>query len=310
LRIQLTYWRLLRQLNPAIIIISAPELLPVSILHKLLHKSHIWYDVRENYFLNLTTQHTYPFLVRYALACSIRFLEYITAPFISEYLLAETSYAAELPFIRKKYIILQNKYTPLYPHFGAAGPFPKKIYPPAIRLLYSGTISEIHGIFAAIQLVDRLHQRHPGFSLTIIGYCAVASTWQQVQQAVQHKPYITVIGGNHLVPHAQIVEYIQQSNLGLLPYLPHPSTFTCVPTKLFEYLANGLPVLVQENPNWTNLVNRYEAGISIDFATVNIENLITHIFQKEYYPAGISPEMFWETEETQLIQLGRKYKLG
>ncbi len=310
LQVQIAYWQLLQRLKPAVIIISTPELLPVSLFFKLWYSGYIWYDVQENYFLNLTTQPTYPILVRYVLAAAIRLLEYISAPFISEYLLAEISYAGELPFIRNKYTVLQNKYTPLLSALRPAGTFPKKIYPAAIRLLYSGTISEIHGIFAAIRLAEQLHQQHTGFSLTIIGYCAVQATWQKVQQAVQHKPYITVIGGDQLVPHAQIIKLIQQSDLGLLPYQPHPSTFACLPTKLFEYLANGLPVLVQNNPNWANVINRYQAGISIDFGEVDVSNLTEQIFRENFYPGGLPSEMYWETEEKQLLKLGRNYRLG
>lgn len=305
LKTQWAYWQLLRQLKPAILIVSTHELLVVSILYTFFFGGKIWYDVRENYFLNLTTQNAYPPVIRYLLAYGIRCLEYLTAPGIAEYLLAERCYAAELPFIGKKYTILENKYQPLTEAVPVT--FPRKLSPGQVRLLYSGTISEIHGIFEAIRLVDKLHRENAGFSLTIIGYCASTTTLQQVKAAITLKPYISLIGGDQLVSHDQIIKHIRQSDLGLLPYQPHPSTVACTPTKLFEYLAHVLPVLVQDNPLWAKYVHRYQAGICLNFSEPDTGALLQQLFTRHFYPDGLATGVFWETEEENLFSVAQKY---
>ncbi|MDQ3290129.1 MAG: glycosyltransferase [Bacteroidota bacterium] len=304
-KVQKQYWQFLRQVKPYLIIVSTHELLLVTALYKLFFGGKIWYDVRENYFLNLTTQNTYPFIIKYILAYSIRLFEYLTSPVINHYLLAENSYASELPFLKEKYIILENKFKqPTSPNKSCKS-LPIKVKLQRVNMLYSGTISQMYGIFEAVELCQQLHQEYPGFSLTIIGYCAIPSTLEKLKSIIKDKPFITLIGGDKLVPHSQIIAKIQQSDLGLLPYQPHPSTINCTPTKLYEYLANGLPMLVQQNPYWSNRVNQYQAGIHVDFRRVDYKLLIQQLTGKSFYPLGIPSEVFWESDEARLIKLFR-----
>ncbi|QMU28376.1 glycosyltransferase [Adhaeribacter radiodurans] len=305
-KVQWQYWQLLRRLKPHLIIVSTHELLFITSLYKLLHGGKIWYDVRENYFLNLITQNAYPYIIKYLLAYAIRGFEYLSSSFINFYLLAEKSYAAELPFLKNKFILLENKFKQMAKPPYLPKRYPIKINTQQVKLLYSGTISEMHGIFETVELCRHLHQENAGFSLTIIGYCAIASTLQKLKSAIKDKPYITLIGGDKLVPHSEIIEYIQQSDLGLLPYQPHPSTFSCTPTKLFEYLANGLPVLVQQNPNWANRVDQYQAGINLDFRTVDYQQLLRQLQEQVFFPTGVPEDVFWETDECRLIKLYNK----
>ncbi|MDQ4141017.1 MAG: glycosyltransferase [Bacteroidota bacterium] len=303
IKAQWQYWKLLRQIKPDLLIIGTHELLLISFFYKLFHRGKIWYDVRENYFLNLTTQESYSTIIKYQLAYAVRFLEYLTSPFIDQYLLAEKSYASELPFLKDKFIILENKFKRVCPGILQQKTIPVKLNLKQVKLLYSGTISQMYGIFEAVELCRQLHQEHAGFSLTIIGYCAIPSTLEKLKTIIKDKPYITLIGGDKLIPHEKIIAQIQQSDLGLLPYQPHPSTFYCTPTKLFEYLANGLPVIVQQNPYWANRVNQYQAGINLDFRAVDSKQLIKQLQEQVFFPNGIPAEVFWETDESRLIKL-------
>ncbi|QNF34849.1 glycosyltransferase [Adhaeribacter swui] len=299
-------WQLLRRIKPDLLIVSTHELLLVALVFKLFFKKKIWYDVRENYFLNLTTQQFYGGLSKRILAYTIRLIERLSAPFISQFLLAEQSYAQELSFVQHRFVILENKFIPPANNFAARKTYPVKINNNPIKLLYSGTISEMHGIFEAIELCRQLHQEHASVTLTIMGYCAIPETLVQIRDQIKSKPYITLIGGDKLVPHSQIVNEISTSQVGLLPYQPHPSTFRCIPTKLFEYLANGLPVLVQENPYWVERVNSNQAGIMLHFKNFNAAEILKKLKSQEFYPAGPPEEAFWKTEEIKLISLFRQ----
>lgn len=302
-KVQYQYWQLLRQVKPDIVLVNSHELLIVSLIYKLKHGGKIWYDVRENYFLNLTTQNNYSFIISYTLAYGVRWLEWFTAPFIQHFLLAEKSYASELPFLGRKFTIIQNKYKQLYSTVGPEKVYPVKLKPKHIKLLYSGSISEVYGIFEAIEFCRQLHQLHAGVTLTIIGYCSIPETLQKIKSLIQDLPFIFLIGGDQLVPHTQIVKHIQESDAGLLPYRPHPSTVNCTPTKLFEYMANGLPVLVQQNPYWAEQVTHYQAGLNINFTDFQAKSILNALLQYCFYPDGPPKEAFWETEEQALLNL-------
>jgi len=307
------YWRLLRALRPHLVIVHAPELLPLTLLWRVLGRGRQFaYDIRENYALNVSTQRIYRGLVRRVLAAGLRWVEGTAARRATAVFLAEASYAAELPFLRAlpagRVLVLENKYQPaageVLPR--AARPLPAATEP--LRLLYSGTISELNGVWEAIEFTRHLRQHWPGGAgLTIIGYCQQPALLHALEQVVAAaSAWLTLIGGAEAVPHARIVAELRRSHLGLLPYRPHPSTARCRPTKLFEYLAHGLPVLVPDNPLWVSLVQAHGAGLVVDFdagaqAATAVAAALPATF---FYPAGVPTDaVLWAGEGKKLRHL-------
>lgn len=309
-RAQTHYWQLLQRLRPDVVLVHAPELLPLTVLWRVLGQGRKFvYDVRENYALNIRTQQVYPVWARSLLANLVRGLETLAASQATAVLLAERSYAPELPFATpERTLILENKYQPYAGEQPptALGHLPGPTEP--LRLLYSGTISELNGVFEAITFWQQVRSVWPAAHLTIMGFCQqpaqLARLWTAIDRAGEG---ITLVGGNALVPHTRIVEEINRSHLGLLPYRPHTSTARCIPTKLFEYLAHGLPVVVPPNPLWQKIVERYEAGICVDFQALGQSDApvaaITQLRQQRFYSAGVPAEAFWATEAEKLLRL-------
>jgi glycogen(starch) synthase len=219
--------------------------------------------------------------------------------------LAEASYAPELPFLARlptsRVLLLENKYQPqageILPRAARSRPLPTE----PIRLLFSGTISELNGVHEAIALARQLRSAWPGGArLTIIGFCQQTALLAKIQQvAAAEAEWLTLVGGAELVPHAAIVAEIGRSHLGLLPYRPHPSTERCRPTKLFEYLAHGLPVLVPPNPLWAELVQEYQAGLVADFGQpAAVAAQVADAWQADaFFPIGPPTNAVLWTEE-------------
>ena len=301
---QWRYWQLLHQLKPRVVIVHAPELLPLTLLWRSLgRKRHFLYDVRENYALNILTQQVYPRWVRRTLASLVRWVETVVARRAAKLILAERSYADELPFAtEERTIILENKYQP---YTSLAPAFTSRRLPligEPLRLLYSGTISELNGVREAVAFASTLRSVWPQTELTIIGFCQQPAVQRYLREvAAEHTSWLRVIGGDTLVPHAEIVREIGRSHLGLLPYRPHPSSWACIPTKLYEYLASGLPVLIPENPLWQELVRRHGAGLTVpffeEFPPSSIANALAG---RSFYPHGVPAEAFWASEAPKL----------
>ena len=114
---QARYWRLLGQLRPLLVVVHAPELLPLTLLWQALGGGREFiYDIRENYALNVGTQQVYHGLAKRALAAGLRWVEGIAARRAAAVLLAEASYADELTFLQSlppgRVLLLENKYQP------------------------------------------------------------------------------------------------------------------------------------------------------------------------------------------------------
>ena len=308
---QWRYWRLLHRLRPDVVIVHAPELLPATVLWQRLGQGRKFlYDIRENYALNVSTQRVYRGLVRRGLAAGLRWVETQAARRAAGLILAEASYAEELPFLRElppcRVVVLENKYQPAPTETPPAQP--RQLPPPSetLQLLFSGTIAELNGVWEAIALAEQLHTAWPGGAhLTIIGGCQQPALLQALQARVAAWPAgLTLIGGAGLVPHAAIVAEIGRSHLGLLPYRPHPSTERCRPTKLFEYLAHGLPVVSSPNALWNALLRAHGAGLQLNLSMlVDAPTFVIALQQHNFYPQGIPTDVLWAGEGKKLWHL-------
>ena len=125
---------------------------------------------------------------------------------------------------------------------------------------------------------------------------------QELQRlAAENAEWVTLIGGRELVPHAQVVAEIERSHLGLLPYRPHPSTARCRPTKLFEYLAHGLPVITSPNTLWQAVLQQHGAGLQLDFSqSFDAAALVDELRATHFYPKGVAIDVLWAEEGKKL----------
>jgi glycogen(starch) synthase len=321
---QVRYWRLLRSLQPDLVFVHAPELLPLTLLWQALgRRRQFVYDIQENYALNVSTQQVYRGLVRRILAASLRGVEGAAARRAAAVLLAEASYAEELPFLAalapSRVLVLENKYQPsLDEHLPrTARPAPLATEP--LRLLFSGTISALNGVHEAISLAEALHNAWPGGAqVLIIGFCQQPALLSALHVLIErlattHPGLVTLLGGTEPVPHARIVAEMQRAHLGLLPYRQHTSTWRCRPTKLFEYLAHGQPVLVPANPLWVSEVQAHGAGLVVDFGqpTLAAEAVAAALPTAHFYPAGVPTDpVLWAGEGKKLRYLLETLGLG
>ncbi|MGI4885786.1 MAG: hypothetical protein ACRYFR_12580 [Janthinobacterium lividum] len=313
LRAQGRYWHLLRRVRPGVVIVHAPELLPLTLLWQRLGPGRRFiYDVQENFALNVRTQRVYRPWVGRVLAGALRCVETLAARRAAGLALAEASYADELPFLRHvpagRVAVLENKYQPApgeaLPR--AARPLPGPHEP--LRLLFSGTLSELNGVREAVALAGALHAARPGGAhLTVVGFCQQPALLHELTAlAAAHPGWLALVGGARPVPHAAVVAAIGRAHLGLLAYRPHPSSERCQPTKLFEYLAHGLPLLVPPNPLWAAAVRAHGAGLVVDFAApaaAATAVLGALAAGPAFYPQGPPADALWAGEAKKLWAL-------
>jgi glycogen synthase len=300
------FFKLLLKVKPHVIIVTTFELLQVTILYKILFGGVLLYDIQENYYRNILYNKTYPPVIRNILAVYSRIIEYLSRPFISHYILAERNYEKELSFSKGKSLILENKYK-ILTHEPTVLKRNKLSFGSPIRLLYSGTISEVYGIFEAINLAEKLHEINQNITLIIIGYCSKLQILEKIKERINGRNFISLYGGDSLVPHAPIIEEISKADFGLLSYQPNPSTENCIPTRLFEYQAHLLPMVIQENKLWREICEHNHSAIFIDYKNFDPKELYEQMIRQNFYPNGMDQENLWKSEELKIRSLLNKY---
>ncbi|MTI19409.1 glycosyltransferase, partial [Fulvivirga sp. RKSG066] len=95
-------------------------------------------------------------------------------------------------------------------------------------------------------MAKKLHEIDSQITLKIIGFCSIPSTLKTIKQEVEKYHFISLAGGDNLVPHQDILKAIVNADFGIIHYPHNYSTMNSTPTKLYEYLGLKLPILIQD----------------------------------------------------------------
>jgi glycosyltransferase involved in cell wall biosynthesis len=227
-----------------------PELLWVGALLKL-RGFHVIYDVHEDVPKQVMGKHWIPRRARPLVATVVTLVERLAARIVDGIVAATPSIARKFP--PEKTVVVQN--------------FPEASFrlldgadPPVERtgaFVYAGGLMEIQGVREMAQAFALLPE---GMTGTVAGTfhppaleaeIAHLSGWQRVRFLGQ-------------VPRAEILEAIDGARAGLVLNHPTVNYVDAYSTKMFEYMARGLPVVCSNFPLWVEIVAGADCGIAVD----------------------------------------------
>ncbi len=283
------------QLKPNLFIVCTVELLPFASLYSLLSGCKLIYDIQENYSLNFKHLKEYGWTHRWVLAPIVTGLERLSGLFVHQFFLAEQCYEHQLNFINSKFTVLENKTVLEAPVIRNKTRNKKKI-----KLLFSGTISEYSGAYQIFRLISHLKTSKLAFEFTIIGQVFEPKLWSEFQNiSVQN---INIKIEKTPVSHDQIKKEIEAADIGVIAYQSQEVNAKKIPTKLYEYVAFGLPFLVEKNSYWLEVGSRMGVAIPFDFMNPDgelLNQLSKSIDFKANYPS--QQLALWKTEEDKLL---------
>jgi glycosyltransferase involved in cell wall biosynthesis len=289
---------LLKKIKPELLIINTHELLITAVCYGLFHKTKLIYDVRENYYRNILHTTTFPKLIKPFLAGWIRLKEYLSHLFFDHYFLAEKYYEQEFSFTKGKSTVLENKHQAIEGLVLNDNRDKTKI-----KLLFSGTLAESTGVFHAINLAISLHEIDESISLDIIGYSPLPHLINQIESEIKSLDYIRLHGGEELISHEEIILKISESNFGIICYPYNKSTINSTPTKLYEYLANRLPLIIQNHPKWKAICLDNSAGIVIDYDHYDVNHVLESMKSSPFYNNAQNDDFSWSSEELKMLAI-------
>lgn len=334
------------RLRPAVLIVCTPELLPIAMLARIGCRCRVIYDVQENYWQNIWYGQTWKAMAKPFVAFFIRLVEHSTAPFVSHFFVAEECYAKELSFVGKRFTVLENKViqSAVKTARGASAiareghhntvrkdPTPTlsvehrvesttdNITPrrgsdryagspdtDTITLLFTGTLAETTGVFGAIALARALHAVDSRIRLLIAGYAAQSGVQQQLRNVAGASGFIRLVGIERLVPHKEIMECLASADFAIISYPKNRSTWNARPTKLFEYLASRIPILLIDNPRWVGYCTSYSAAVVYSADAIDAPRIHAEMLSRTFYTA-VPTDIYWVSEEAKLLETVSKY---
>lgn len=126
-------------------------------------------------------------------------------------------------------------------------------------LTYIGDITEERGIFEMTELIEQLN-KNSSVTLELGGMFASQKTKKRIEKREGWK-HIKYYGW---MDRKMVSDALSRSRIGLVILHKVPNHMESYPTKMLEYMAAGLPVIVSDIPLWRSIVERSNCGLVVD----------------------------------------------
>jgi len=158
-------------------------------------------------------------------------------------------------------------------------------------IMYHGSLVERNGLDLAIEALARVRESIPGAELRICG--RKTPFLEKVLDDVRGRslePWVRYLGPKSL---EGLVDEIEQCDVGIIPNQRNAFTEINTPTRIFEYLALGKPVIA---PRARGICDYFNAGSLIFFELGDVQDLAKMI---EYVS-------FHKAEVTEIVERGQE----
>jgi glycosyltransferase involved in cell wall biosynthesis len=238
-----------------------PELLFVTPWLRALTGKPTIYDVHEVYADFIRVKDYMPAWVRYPIAWLFRWLEPLLARPQSALIFADGQIAADFEAVDLPKITLFNFPARSFIEQAMEATEDLNIQEPVI--LHLGGHERNRGTRLMVEAFDQVHRRLPAAQLLLVGHFMPPELEQEVRRDVAQRglDHAVTIAGR--VPFEEIGSYLKQASVGWVPWQPVPKNKKNIPTKLFEYMAYGLPVVSSDLPSTRPFVQNGENGYRV-----------------------------------------------
>jgi glycosyltransferase involved in cell wall biosynthesis len=238
-----------------------PELLLVVPWLRLLSGRPAIYDIHESYPEFIQVKEYLPGWVRGAVAGAFRWLEPALARLQSALIFSDDQIAATFERVRRPKATLYN--------------FPERAFIEAAQqatqgggerepaVLYLGGMERNRGSRLVAEAFELVRREVPAARLRLVGHFEPAALEQELRADAARRGFAEALDITGRVPFEQIGGYLCRSAVGWVPWQAVPKNQKNVPTKLFEYMAYGLPVVAGDLPSTRPFIQDGENGFLV-----------------------------------------------
>lgn len=240
------------QINADLYHIHDPELLVVGVA--LVRKGHkVVYDAHEDVPDSVAYKNYLPRVVRSPLASLVDRAELRLASRMSGLVAATPHIAERLSQAGPPVETVQN-----FPRTEELGSTPKSV---SIRGLFSiayvGAISVARG---ARNMIAALEHLGGEYEFVLAGSFEA----DDLRSDLLRSPSWRFVRETGFASREMVAQILSEADVGLVLFEPERNYLLCYPTKMFEYMAAGIPVIASDFPLWRSIVEEAECGMLVN----------------------------------------------
>jgi glycosyltransferase involved in cell wall biosynthesis len=126
-------------------------------------------------------------------------------------------------------------------------------------ICYIGNVAQVRGIESMVKMMDYLDDN---IRLNMAGLVC-GSDADLLENLKKTNGWKKVIY-HGLVNRKEIYKLMNKSKIGLVLFHPIPNHLDALPTKMFEYMIAGIPIVVSDFPFWKGIVEENHCGLTAD----------------------------------------------
>jgi glycosyltransferase involved in cell wall biosynthesis len=140
-------------------------------------------------------------------------------------------------------------------------------------IMYHGTVVERNGLGVALEAIERVRDRIPNLVFEVYGEGDFVKQFLELSRA---KNLGKIINYHGFVAHDKIAQAIQCADVGLIPNMATVLWQYALPTRMFEYLYLGKPVIV---PRTKPILDCFDDESLYFFESGNADSLADVLFE-------------------------------
>lgn len=248
LRRHVQSYRHLRKLQPAIVHIHDPELIPIGYALRVVDGCKVIYDMHENYTGRKKRG-----------GRMLRVLENWCFGWVDHVVLAESSYERILTGRSTPSTAILNYTLPsarLHEKDGAA----------PLTLIYTGTISNCRGLGHMIDLASEIKRAGLPWRIKIVGVSHLPAERMEAERRIREEELGSVlerVGWDTYVPWDKLAVHYAHADVGLALFEPLPNHTGSILSKFYEYIYFGIPVVCSDFSLWRAFFEANGCGMTV-----------------------------------------------
>lgn len=277
-----------------------PELIPIGIKLRELGKKVI-FDIHENVGLQIKDKEYLPNSIRNVISCIYRKYEKSMLKKFDYLVLAEDSYLTYYESLNQNIEVVLNM-----PDIESLQDFASQKRNKN-ELFYIGDISNNRGLDVTVDAIKIVKDKIPD-----IYFHCVGPYRQELLDSIDMKGLEKNIKFYGRIPLPEGLRYSENAKIGLSILKPIGNYTRSYSTKIFEYMAIGLPVITSNFELYKNIVEKYECGICVNpLDPQEIANAIMYIIDNpsqsnimgENGQKAVLQRYNWSIEERKLFKV-------
>jgi glycosyltransferase involved in cell wall biosynthesis len=240
-----------------------PELIPLGIFLRILGRQVV-YDMHENVPRQILSKKWISPIIRKPLAILVKGFERLCLNSF-HVVFAETSYFRDYSWVKKNITVLNLPLVDELLRISSSPTKKGKIF----RVGYIGGVTIDRGIDVCISAINELRDRGEEIIFECIGPVDKNVNSLSLWQKGIANGWIRSYGR---LPAKEGWPIVANCHVGVAILKPIENYYESYPTKMFEYMAMGLPVIVSNFPLYKKVIDESHSGYAID--PMNVEHAI------------------------------------